>query len=274
MKQELPQFFHIGLPKTGTTTIQEVFRNDQRINLIRGLCFNTPDYWLNDFDLGIKENLIVQSADRGKLYMTLSRIARVAPEAKIVLTIREQRAMMVSRYKYNFPYWDGFTKSLEDWLKSGQGMDYLSMCMYGSLYKTIRSFFPPENIHFLYFEDLKSDFTTFFNDLYKLLGINIPDNLNTNIKKNVTRSDQELLLIKKLNRFKIFNNGSKISLKEAKLIENIANKYAKKEKKKIFKWGETDFFKRIENDFTHENNLATMEGFLDLEKLKKYGYLV
>ena len=283
MKELRPTLIHIGLPKTATSTIQHLLRNDDRINLIKNLYFNTPDYWCDDFAFCKKnkinvlseENLIVQSANRGKLYMTLSRMAKIAPDAIILVTIREQRSMMLSRYKYNIPYWDGFTHSIENWLKTGQGMDYLSMCMYGSLFKTINSFFPVNQIQFMHFEALKDDYNGFFEELYNLIGITVPDNINDKTKRNITRSDQELLLIKKFNKFKIFRKGGYLSQEEARYIKRIAMKFSNKNNNhKIFNWGESDYFKKIEKDFLLENKIAIELGVLKLEDLKKFGYLL
>src|SRR5436190_12844517 len=101
-----PQFYHIGAPRTATTTIQDTLRADARVHLFRSGFFNTPLWYSGrpDFEIAPErvnvlsaETLVRKHEQRFKLATTLEHIRRVAPRAQIILTIREQRAWLLSR---------------------------------------------------------------------------------------------------------------------------------------------------------------------------------
>jgi hypothetical protein len=279
-----PIFFHIGLPKTGTTTIQFITRKDQRINVIGTRHFNRFEYWEKPVtfikpgkvNLVTEENQVLQMDDFGKFILFLSRIKQFSPDAHIILTLREQRSLLESRYKYQFNWHGGYTKSFDAWLKSGQGMDYLSLCMYDSLYNTLVAFFPVAQIHFLLFEDLKNDFNGFFTSLYKIFELDPPDSLLTEpVVQNKSLSEPELAVIRKLNRFKIFKGDGRMSKYEFALYKRIAATFRDESKKREeFRWEKVPFHERIEADFARENSALVAKNIFTAETLKNYHYLL
>src|SRR4051812_4235240 len=95
-----PEIFHIGIPKSGTTTLQAVLRKDERFHRIGSHLIGSYKFWDENFLLECKpdkinivsnENLVLQSGELGKLHTTLFHIQGINPEAKIIVTIREQR---------------------------------------------------------------------------------------------------------------------------------------------------------------------------------------
>jgi len=162
--------------------------------------------------------------------------------------------MLESRYKFCIPYYEGCHYEFRDWLVSGQGMDYLSISMYASMYKAINAFFPKENIHFLFFEDLKHDPRKFYDGLYKILEISQPDSLDLWRHSNPSLSEPELRAIKKLNRFKIFRGDSRLARLEMKLFMKLASRLRDPMKQEDeFRWGTSNFHENIERDFRIEN---------------------
>lgn len=281
-KRGYPKLFHIGIPKTGTSTIQHNLRNDNRINLIQKKYFNTYEWWTKCYDyyndnlinIVSDENLILQ-VNYGKLILTLSRIQYIVPDAQIILSIREQRELLKSRYKSTISYHTGVYKSFEEWLKSSQGMDYLSVCMYDTVYRTISTFFPANQIHLLLFEDLKYNYCQFFKKLYSIIGIEMPKHCEQNVIKNKSLTEFELLIIKRMNRFKIFRNDNKLAINEAKLVRKYAALFKDPQKTvNCFQWSENKLFNNIEKDIRRENQQLIRKNMLDRDKLVSYDYLI
>jgi len=281
---KFPQFYHIGLPKTGTTSLQTVLRRDERINCIRNRYFNTHQWWTEDYDcfsenkdiidIVSEENIVLQSGNLGKLVNTLYRIRKARPDAHIILTIREQRNLLSSRYKFNIPHAEGFADSFETWLKSGQGMDFLSVCLYENIYQVLRLYFPKDHIHFLLFEDLKKCPDDFFKKFYNILGLSLPEK-NISVKENVSLAESELSVLMLLNKAKFFRGNSWVSRFEGKVYRRVA-KFFKDKNKEIdcFRWKTTRFFTNIEKDFVESNQKLAGLNVVSREKLINYGYLL
>jgi hypothetical protein len=277
-------FFHIGLPKTGTTTIQHVIRQDERINVAGTRYFNRFEYWEKPFgllkpdkvNLISEENQVLQMGDFGKFTLFLSRIKQFSPEAHVILTLREQRALLESRYKYQFDWHGGYTKDFSTWLRSGQGMDYLSLCMYSTLYDTLLAFFPAGQIHFLLFEDLKNDYRGFFRSLYKIFKLEAPEELlKEPVIQNPSLSEPVLRSIRRWNKLKILHNDSWLSRYEFALIRKLAALVNRGNSSvSDFRWENIEVKEKIEEDFRNQNNALAERGVIAMEKLKKYNYLV
>ena len=174
-----PRFFHIGLPRTGTTTLQDVFRRDQRIALSEDRFFQTSAYYFKPVPfsapgdrIGVHsdETLLRQGGDYFKMMVTLKRISVAVPDAHILLTIREQRAWLLSRYKYGID--SGMVANdLEGWLHSGEGIDFLSLAHYDVIYQSLLQYFPKDQIHVFLYEDLVRSNADFFRSVYRVLGL-------------------------------------------------------------------------------------------------------
>lgn len=282
MANNYPEIFHLGMPKTGTTSIQHYLKQDKRINLIRNYYFNSPKWWLEDYkycasdriNIASDENQVLQSANFGKFINTLSRISRVNPDAKIVLTVREQRSLLLSRYKYSIPYFTGFNAEMSTWLVSPQGMDYVSCCMYATMYRTICAFFKPENVHLLFFEHLREDPLKFYDDLYSIIGLERDSNISVDVKRNTSLTDYQIAYIKSLNKYKIFRKHNKIAIKEAAVYRRLALKFAKDKSTSKFRWGNGKLYEGMEKDFANENRALIELGLISEEELRSFNYLV
>ncbi|MTI37960.1 sulfotransferase domain-containing protein [Fulvivirga lutimaris] len=275
-------FFHLGLPKTGTTTLQYLLRKDDRINYSGKRTLAQFKHWETPFEFKdfskvnilSEENLLLQMEDLCKPYLLFKRIKNLNPEAEIIITIREQRDLLESRYKYNFHWHGGYNRSFDEWLRSSQGMEYLSNCMYATLYKMISAFFDHHKIHFLLFEELKQNPESYYNRFYNILGLTKPDEKFDTVKKNVALTERELLVLKKMNNVKLFRSNSKWAKYELKLFLKIASFWKADQKKyEAFRWNDS-LYSSINEDFREENKDLIAMGLFNENDLAKYGYLL
>jgi len=287
---QYPAIFHIGIPRSGTTTIRTVLSQDSRINLCQRCLIQTPQ-WYNNIDLGVKhdsvnvlsdETIVKQDGNHCYFMTTLERISRIAPDAQIVVTLREQRSWLLSRYKFGIGK-GTISSSFKDWLVSPQGVDFLSIASYSTLYKAITLFFPKENIHLLLFEVMKNEYERFFNDLYQILGLSI-QNLEP-VAVNASFSAEVLVKKRSLNRLPFMSHRPGTG--QPNLFFRVQHRFIRELMKFAFRsssgassvkkqpsdiiWGDTPFFKAIEKDFRISN--AELQSLYDIN-LESYGYLI
>ncbi len=284
MSPQYPEYFHIGLPKTGTTSIQYLLEKDQRINLIfKSGFFTTTDFWTSVYDFYDAEKQVNIESDEtmvrgfsnyGKFVLNLEHIAQKAPNAQIIITIREQIQLMESRYKdtLNSVYYDG---TFEDWLTCTQGLDYISFCHFSLLYKTVKLFFPKEHIHFLFFEDLKNNNTQFFQDLYQIFDLPPPSDISFDVHKNKSPNFQDLELHRRTNKY----FGLSVKRKYSEWVKPYAYSMVKlltpEQRTKNHKlWKSGTLYENLEKAFKASNRELIAQGILSESKLKKYGYLI
>lgn len=113
--------------------------------------------------------------------VNLERLRFKNPNAKIIVTIREQKRFLESRYKHGIVR-GNISSNFEDWLISEEGLDFLSLCDYNNLYSIIRTFFKSENIRFFLYEDLNNDYNKYYREIFQFIGLSIPDNLSNEKK--------------------------------------------------------------------------------------------
>jgi hypothetical protein len=211
-KKIFPRIFHIGLPRTGTTTIQSVLGSDSRLTVTSNRYFQTPAYYSNPaFEANPQgilvhsdETMLRQDGNHAKMSLTLCRLQAQVPDAKIILTIREQRSWLLSRYRFGVGS-EYVTSTFEEWLFSRQGLDFVSLGHFGMLYRTLLSYFPAGNIHVLPYELLRDDYEEFFRQVYGVIGLAPPGKANLIIHKNASLPDAQLACKRYLNRLAIFS---------------------------------------------------------------------
>jgi len=262
---KVPKIYHIGIPKTGTTTIQHVLREDDRINLIfakryfnSNRYFNFPTYpYFEEGKINIvsDESIAKTSSARNSLITYLSRLKEVEEEAIIILTIREQIDFLKSRYKHAVTY-DDVTCSFTDWIASKHQLCYIDLAMYSNLYRTINMFFPKTNIKVLLYEDLKNDFSLFMDSLYSIIDL-VPPHFKEKVIKN-QGGDAEMIYNQLVDNMKRLNSFEKTKVNQSDFLD--------------WDWDQSYWRKLLKEIGKSNQNLVELE-VIDQEKLKHYNYI-
>ena len=208
-KQEI--FFHIGLPKTGTTFLQQnVFPYLKDITF-----FNCVDYPWSDFPVYLNpfyikyqpgKNLVSDERICGYGYIKLpygSMLGRIRtlkknfPQSNILLVLREPNSLKRSLYKQYIKHSYG-TLNYQDWIQ--QELDQ-SIFDYESLTSYIQLNFPRSLI--LSFDDLKKNQDVFIQCICDFLGIGFPEGYKHE-RVYVSPSDSSIVSIRNINRCRVF----------------------------------------------------------------------
>lgn len=282
--------FHIGIPKSGTTTIQSILASDDRINLMSSSIYTSATWW-TDRRVGIKQNsinvisnetYITSGFSKVKLNEVFYRISKLHPDTKIVVTIRQQESALKSMYKYHVKNNFMGVKSFENWIyNTNLGIDYLSVLMYGNMAKLLTLFFKKENIHFLFFEELKNHPEEFYNKLYSIIGLSTPAIPYKLHKNEMKISDGQLRLLSILNRLS-FTKATSERNKKVKLFRTfekriklfLVSRIRIKAPKDFFEVESIGGYEAIQTDFKQNNNLLADLGFCTRNSLIKYKYYV
>lgn len=283
------KIFHIGIPKSGTTTIQKTLANDSRLKVTRSRLYTSGEWWLSNGNKEHNDKILVESNEtiisggfqKVKLPLVIERLYKTNKEAHIILTVRKQEMAILSMYKYHIKYNFEGVKSLSNWMyNTDLGVDYLSICMYGNIAKLLLNYFSKENIHFLFFEELKDDPLKFYTKFYKALGITFKEEYMMKNPMNVMKfSNDELYTLTKINKWSFTKNNSN-GLKRFKRIHSLENKIKRGIVKRISFKTKSDFFnlKKIEgydrllNEFKSNNKMLVDLGLVEKEELIKYNY--
>lgn len=212
MKSSLqyPKFFHIGCLKTATTTIQQYLEQTGLFQVLRTRFWNTNLYMtdkyppLNPKLISIEhdENIILELNNKSSSFCGLDeaamRISKSQPNSQVIITIREQRELLVSAYKHHIYTSHEYYKDFEDFLNSKRGKAYLKMIDYGLVLRTLEKYFDHSNIHVFLYEDLKEDFGEFMNKYLNLFGVQYDQTLIPQ-KANQSKSNAEVSRKNKIN---------------------------------------------------------------------------
>tara|TARA_R110002050_G_scaffold300525_2_gene470337 strand:- start:1655 stop:2515 length:861 start_codon:yes stop_codon:yes gene_type:complete len=285
----LSKVFHIGIPKSGTTTIQAILEKDERVALSRSTYFTTSSWWTtieeplqkNKVNIESNETIVTAGFGKVKLNEVFNRITTLHPDAKIIITIRQQDDAILSMFKYHIKHNFKGVKTLENWMyKTNLGMDYLSTCMYGDLAKLLLLYFKKKNIHFLFFEDLMTQPDLFYKEFYNTLGLNYNPYIKNSPQNINTLTENQLYTLSKLNFLSLTKANSEQSFTFQK-IRSFEQK-VKFVMVKIFKFNcPVSFFKinkvggynSLKEDFIKSNKLLVDLGFVEENKLEAYNYI-
>ncbi|SHO64483.1 sulfotransferase domain-containing protein [Algoriphagus zhangzhouensis] len=290
MKEVLkPHVFHIGIPKSGSTSIQEVLENDSRLKLTRSRFFTGAEWWakdtiLKEADFPIiesNETLISGGYQKVKFSQVVARFHKTNPNADIIIVLRNQPKAIMSMYKFHIvnAFWG--VKSFRNWLfHTDLGMDYLSICFYGDILKTLMAYYPKEQIKVLLFEELKKNPSSFYTKFYKSLGLEF-ECTEFPLQNQNSFSEGQLYTLTKLNRFAIFSRKS-----ESRFYHRIGHRIEQRIKfslikifrltprKDFFSWDTIPGKLKIFNEFKKTNQEIVDLGFVSKEELQANGYLL
>lgn len=281
-----PKIIHIGVPRSGTTTIQRVLAQDPRVNLCNSRYFQNARWLEGGYETGVvrdrvnvhsDETMVRQAGWNFKLAVTMERIHHAVPDAHIVLTIREQKRWLLSRYRYGVGA--GYEHlSFVDWLQTTHGIDFMSIGYYATLYRVVVGVIPPEQVHVLCFEDMVKDFKGYFGALYRIIGL--PPGELSPLQANPSLSDSLLARKRMLNRTVpgLVANGRHRRLhgalrrtltRAARLLEVLGR--ADRGAENAIRWGDSAFFSGLEREYRRTNrDLQNLTGV----DLARRGYLV
>ncbi len=132
------------------------------------------------------------------------RIAKILPDARILLCVREQVALIASIYKQYLRI--GGTKTFRQYALPTQdyrvpGFDHTKY-EYHHLVEVYRHLFDPDRVHVYLVEDLKAAPTAFFGSLAQLLGTTVPEGYELTGVHNPAEPATSLARLRRTNYFK------------------------------------------------------------------------
>ena len=260
----VPLLFHIGYHKTGTSWLQQVFFPGHAafVPLIATQPWDDPlmralvavsersfdpqrarallDAKLAEASL-VAGQVAVVSAERlsghpfsggHDSFAIARRLQAVAPQARVIALVREQRAMIRSVYKQMVA--EGFTLSLDEWMgmrpwKGTCGFDW-SYYEYDKLVQHYQSLFGSERTLFLPHERLRREPALFLSELCAFCGVPNQE-VGSEQQVNSSLGAAGTALLRRLNRFRRSElNPDPVLVLPARLTDNFRGVLRKMEK--------------------------------------------
>jgi hypothetical protein len=279
-KQMAKLYVHVGIPKSGTTTIQDVVCNDPKIHYIKTFYYHKALYWLDrEFELDtqrpnlVSDETFVVRGEGGRkvpIYVILQRAIDEGADVKLLLTIRNQKTSLPSMFKFRILLGNSF-RNFADWLGKDEGMDFYSCNQYGPLIKAMTGFVPKENIKVMMFEELCADKMKFYAELYDFMDVKFdPDALELSKHSNKTPPREHVFAKNTVNRF---IGNYRLTKRLKKLAILVLSKFANESKMKAF-YDDTAVvgFDSMTEEIKRSNRLL-LEFYPELEsKLREHGY--
>lgn len=279
---KIPRAVHVGLPKTGTTSIQRVLEDDPRVCQVQSRMFNGKTWWEvphekpaeGEVVVESNENLITGGFGKVKFVEVLGRLARANPKCQIIVTIREQRKLHESMFRHQLGH-GRFHGDFDGWLASDLGMDFLSTTMYGTLLKAVGGFFPRENLHFLLYEEFRDAPERFYEKFYRILGLPPPTARAQEVRLNIGHNQDEAYVYYRLNTLRLGRTSGSLVYRVEKRLKREASRVLARSVKAppgYFKWPQGSRFDRMMNDFAENNAMLVDAGAVERAELEAAGY--
>jgi len=195
--QPLPDFLVIGAPKAGTTSLSLYLAGHPSVHVapVKEVRFFDQDDrwsrgigWYRQQFAGSSEKRCRGEATPGYLTspVAAARMARVVPEARLIVLLRQPAARAYSAY-WEIVAWRGESRSFDEIVGSWHNLADCSADPYlwGSRYlpqlRAYCEYFSSEQILVLLTEDLRKDPSSVFTRVCDFLGVEryIPDGLGT-----------------------------------------------------------------------------------------------
>ncbi|WP_321417426.1 sulfotransferase domain-containing protein [uncultured Desulfobacter sp.] len=306
--QKLPNFLHIGLSKAASTWIQNIFRKEKELFFVYKTNFFFPlssknyekgiEWYSDHFKNASKKQIIIESQEHiilpiihpelkcactnlKSVELIANRIKKYIPDIKIILIVRNQVDMLLSRYTQYVlqggklgpsSFFDKLVFKNDSWVKN---VDY----RYSIIIDILYSVFDKSNVLILLQEDLKHNRKRFLDDLSKYLQHDLSPYYDKDKKSaNVAPSYWGIQLIRFLNILLVKHietieskTQTKAPYKVWLFLKNIIRildnfLIRKKQKRKLLKHDQVE---RIRQIFSSDNKkLSKLFG----KKINKYCY--
>lgn len=221
---------HTGFCKTGTTTLQDCFfsKHDELNYLGKHYSDTSAESLISDlralddiyFNPSSYKDFLNSFRHRGGIFMisdeslsytinsgnVLTRLNDLFPNAKIIVTIREQISLLQSVYsnhRYLFkdvPTGHEFSITFSEWLEytfNERGHGYIGTLCFNKYIDYAVKVFGKENVGVFLFEDFVKDSNSFLTQLSRFIGIEDVDKvleLMDGQRKNSSRSNRKRFL--------------------------------------------------------------------------------
>lgn len=199
-KKWLPNFFHAGFPKTATTWFHRCLREhpDVYVPPQDALHFLTCNHhqgleWYQQFYNGWTDQAVI--ADTTPSYAAFDwsrkRLAELNPDAKILITLRNPIDRAFSHY-WHYKEKREPKQSFEAALQKYPDLysSWIGFGFYHHHISDLLQYFPRQQIHFGFYEDINRDPLTFCASVFEFLSITpdfVPSCLGTRINTQQTR---------------------------------------------------------------------------------------
>lgn len=188
--------FFVGPVKSGTTRIYRSLLRNTNCSMIPG---KEIYYFDDNFTDNIKDYLS-NFKIKNRTFVDISptyfsnkksaiRIKKFFPNAKIVIIIRNHQDLIISQYKYALRHGHQSNLSLQEFISLESNKIYIDRLKYMNSIPFWEELFGVDNVIFVNFTELMTDYTTKLPKLCELLGIEITNNeldekkINSSAKK-------------------------------------------------------------------------------------------
>jgi len=187
---EQPEIFiHVGLPKTGTTFLQEKVFPKMDVNFICKENLVTAKLSLDKVNLISDEDLSHKIDIFGSnKYEVANRIHRMFPNAKIIVVFREKEKWLKSLYNQ---YLKAFYRPYIPFEKFRNIVVESGALEFEKYEQHLKNLF--DDVLVLQFEDMKKDVYGFVSKICEFMGVDVPDFDTTPV--NVSLNERQLKLI-------------------------------------------------------------------------------
>lgn len=205
MIMNIPDFFIVGAPKSGTTSLYhylkehpDIFMPDikevnffssneitsQNLYYKNQVVIDNKDDYLNLFKNTNPEEITGESSVSYLFYPEVAKkIKKFNPNAKIIIVLRNPVYRAFSHYLMDFnegyfdkSFGDIFNKKSSEQIKSKQFklffQQVFELGLYYSQVKRYLEVFPRENVFIIFQEDLRENTESIIKDLYSFIGVN------------------------------------------------------------------------------------------------------
>lgn len=175
--KKLPSVIYVGMPKSGSTWIYELFRSHESVYVptIKDIYFFNQEYargldWYSSFYDSASDGVTCVDISHDYIFCpdAAYRIRNDISDAKIIICFRNPIQKEFSAYLF------GQRNGGNDFsFKEGLNNGYLdpSKCLYGKFLQEYLSVFPRDNLLVLFFDDLESDPQGFAKQLFDFIGV-------------------------------------------------------------------------------------------------------